>query len=104
MTSQRKVRKKDIKKIVQEFRRGILDGKGSLMMCYAICLPLRSYLRYSFEIETDLIEGTVYGANHYWLQMIDGTIIDPTADQFDYKMPKVYIGKAPEGYEVPHAS
>ena len=84
---------------VTEFRRGILGKRSSMNMCYMVCAPLESYLR-TLGWETELVSGKVSGKEHYWLRLLDGRIIDPTADQFfpeegDKMMPKVYIGDQP---------
>ena len=88
--------------IVRGFRRGILAGRKSRDMCFAVCAPLQAYLSCCIGIETELIEGDFERCNHIWLQLPDGRIIDPTADQFKTpegkRMPKVYIGPLPEWY------
>ena len=90
-----------LSKICAEFRDGILKGRSSLDMCFAVCSPLQSFLE-GFGYETELVMGYVGIGNHYWLRLPDGTIIDPTADQFNYrpkiKMPPVYIGIKPDWY------
>lgn len=82
--------KSTLKRIVSEFRRGILGLSPSSRMCYAICLPLQSYLSLA-GYKTVLIEGdfeTDCGiTNHSWLQLPDGRIIDPTADQLSRPAP-----------------
>ncbi len=71
-------------------------------MCYAVCAPLQSYLSLC-GYETSLVHGTVdlpdYDADHVWLELADGRIIDPTADQFkELNLPPVYIGPLPTCY------
>src|SRR4051812_41594090 len=98
-----------LKKLVTEFRRGILNGETSAGMCFAICAPLQTILEMC-GYKTKLIEGEIkptkrfaYPTNHYWLELADGRIIDPTADQFstpERPMPKVYIGALSEWYQV----
>lgn len=87
---------KALRYFVTEFRKGILDGGPSMLMCYVVCWPLQALL--SVEgVETDLVKGTVGDQEHYWLKLPDGRIIDPTADQFP-NLPSVYIGKQPTNY------
>jgi hypothetical protein len=44
-------------------------------------------------------DGEGYEREHFWLEMDDGTVIDPTADQFPgLDLPPVYIGKLPTMY------
>lgn len=99
---------KELIKITTEFKKGLLGKRESKAMCFMICLPLQGYLS-SCGIETELIEGkfeTDIGTwNHFWLQLADGRILDPTADQFNSQiintqMPKVYIGEKPKWYQV----
>lgn len=93
----------ELQYIVSEFRRGILGRRTSYGMCFVICLPLRSYLA-ALGCDTELMEADFGHTNHIWLQLPDGRIIDPTADQFQTpeggKMPKVYIGALPEWYKA----
>lgn len=95
----------DLKQIVSEFRDGILDGGGSAFMCIAVCAPLEGYLRVCHGIETHAVAGTIdlgrYNMEHFWLEMDDGTVIDPTADQFEeLGLPPVYVGPRPDAYLV----
>lgn len=92
------MQRKELAKIISGFRHGLLEGRKSAMMCFAVCAPLSTYLNFVYGLDTKLVEGRVKGREHYWLELPDGDIIDPTADQFDKKMPKVYIGKLIQGY------
>ena len=81
-----------------EFRKGILDGTSSSMMCFAVVAPLAGLLRVH-GIDTRVIEGDVGGdfdCNHVWLELPDGRVLDPTADQFNEgradPFPSVYLG------------
>lgn len=92
----------ELQHIVTEFREGILDGRSSVRMCLAVCAALEGYLRFC-GIETHAVAGTIqfdnYEQEHFWLEMENGAIIDPTADQFEgLNMPPVYIGSLPERY------
>jgi hypothetical protein len=96
-----------LKKIVADFRKGILDGRDSKYMCFAVCAPLQGYLS-MIGYKSRLVQGEIKPSvdiltNHYWLELPDGRIVDPTADQFstpERPMPQVYIGKLPEWYHV----
>lgn len=97
---------KEIKKISEGFTKGALGSRDSLNMCWVVCLPLQGYLSFC-GCETKVIEGNIEINNenyhHYWLQMQDGRIIDPTANQFNelgVKMPKVYFGNKPDNYKI----
>lgn len=83
-------------KCAEEFRAGILMGKSSANMCFMVCAPLEGLLRVH-GVPIELCESTVKikagETNHCWLKLADGRVIDPTADQFDKKYPKVYFGK-----------
>jgi hypothetical protein len=93
-------------KIASDFRGGILGTMPSALMCFAVCAPLEGFLRVcGYDVE--LVEGTVELPNgrvaqHYWLALPDGRVLDPTADQFTKPtgepMPEVYIGERPGWY------
>lgn len=89
-------------KVVSEFRSGILQGRKSNLMCVAVCSPLEGYLRAIHGIDTHAVCGTIDEMEHFWLEMGDGRIIDPTADQFlkpdGNPMPEVYVGELPAWY------
>lgn len=97
---------KELKRFCLEFRDGILGSRSSESMCFALSGRLRSLLNSIYGVETELIEGIVktcvYVSNHFWLQLADGRILDPTADQFNdalkKKMPKIYLGEKPDWY------
>lgn len=93
---------KAIVKVATEFRAGILDGRRSDLMCFAVCAPLQGYFRACCGVDMELIEGNVRfddgEINHFWLRMADGRVLDPTIDQFKMfmgkRLPKVYLGAA----------
>ncbi len=107
----------EIKKIVREFRRGILNGKSPAFKCYEVSFPLQTFLQ-ACGIDTVLTHGIIelpghgdlisYRGNHYWLRMKDGRIIDATGSQFNpyteklyrMKLPPVYLGKKPDWYNT----
>lgn len=91
-------------KIATGFRAGILDGRISDSMCFIVCAPLAGLLSVS-GIEVEQREGEIdcgdYVVGHHWLELADGRILDPTADQFSTEarpMPDVYIGPRPDWY------
>jgi hypothetical protein len=98
--------KMTLERIVSEFRQGILDADSSESKCYMVCAPLAGYLRcVGFEVKLvkGRIDGEDFEAGHFWLELPDGRIIDPTADQFSSEsrpMPAVYIGPQPKWYQV----
>lgn len=75
-------------------------------MCDAVCWPLQAWLSFRGIAETNLRNGDFiipHGKlQHWWLELEDTRIIDPTADQliqFGFpKLPPVYIGKKPAFY------
>lgn len=78
-----------------EFREAILMGGASARMCAAISGPLCA----AFEvigIPCGLVETDLGECNHVFLQMGDGRVLDPTADQFNgcsrEQLPGVYLG------------
>jgi hypothetical protein len=98
-----------LKKIAVGFREGILDGRPSAGFCLMICLPLwafiRAHIKGSRLVEKDFYFQGEYGdpktTNHFYIELPDGRILDPTADQFQRasgKFPKVYLGPMPVEY------
>lgn len=92
-----------LKKIVEEFRGGLLDHRPSGSMCFMVSSALAGYLSFS-GYDCKLTKGYVGECEHFWLTLPDGIIIDPTADQFPQPtgddMPKVYIGEKPDWYRL----
>lgn len=84
-----------LRKLVREFRDGILDGRPAEMMCFAVCAPLQAYLAIC-GIETRLVYASLAEVNHVWLRLPDGRVLDPTADQFGLEA--VYLGELPLAY------
>lgn len=84
-----------LREAVAAFRAGILGGRPADGMCFAVCAPLQGYLE-MFGIRTELVEVYFAECNHVWLQLTDGRIIDPTADQFGLE--PVYVGPPPLVY------
>ena len=81
-----------------EFRIGILDGRASTNMCFAVSAPLASLLRIH-GVEAELVESDLAETNHFWIRLADGRVLDPTADQFDESLPPVYLGPATKIHE-----
>ncbi len=93
---------RELKNIVTQFRNGIVGRQRVKGRCYMVCAPLSTYLDL-ISFPNKLIEGNIYGDEHWWLKFEDGTICDPTASQFKKpdgsKMPKVFIGEKPKWYK-----
>lgn len=90
---------KQLVKFVNSFRYGIVGRRRSDYMCFAVCAPLVTLLEVS-GVSATLKEGMVKykigQCNHYWIELTDGRVVDPTADQFNEilgkSFPKVYLG------------
>lgn len=90
---------KQLIKFVNSFRYGIVGRRRSQFMCFAVCAPLAPLLRLS-GVEAVMREGLVKfpigEGNHFWIELEDGRVIDPTADQFNeilgLNLPKIYLG------------
>lgn len=93
----------ELRSLVRSFRNGILEARGGCPdnMCFVVCHPLSGYLQF-LGVAHSLVEGTFLDCHHYWIELPDRTVIDPTADQFErgfkVRMPKVYIGPRREWY------
>lgn len=87
--------------IVREFRSGLLGPRGSgNSMCFAVCGPLVGLLN-SMGVKAELRMAwlqlhEIGSSNHFWIELEDGRVIDPTADQFNHllgeRLPKIYFG------------
>ncbi len=82
--------------VARSFREGIVRDGCSVGYCFMVCAPLEGYLHF-VGIDAKLVRGVVCGddweVEHCWLQLIDGRVLDPTADQFDnFELPEVYLG------------
>jgi hypothetical protein len=88
-------------RFAKEFRDGLLAGRASDRMCGVVCWPLAALLRVNgVDCEAEGIEWSMDGEaearNHWFIQLADGRILDPTADQFGLK--PVYLGPMPQLY------
>ena len=91
---------KQLVNCARAFRKGILaPGGDPSMMCFAVCAPLSGLLAASgfpaHEETVDFNESAPC-ANHTWIRLEDGRILDPTADQFGLEA--IYLGPVPELY------
>lgn len=91
-------------KFATSFRRGILGREASDYACFMVCAPLAPLLEMNglnVQVRTGQIPLEGAGSiNHYWIELEDGRVLDPTADQFNKWFgegwPKVYLGPALE--------
>lgn len=97
---------KKLLRVAISFRRGVLGRRESDLMCYAISAPLQAFLKFAHGLETRLVSGYLrietkpgrfMEPEHFWLELPDKRILDPTRDQFGYDE-KVYIGEKPSNY------
>lgn len=90
----------ELTEFAAEFRDGILDGAPSSMRCAMVVWPMVSLLGMSgvpcHAVETKDIELDWGIVNHIWIQLEDGRVLDPTADQFNdpdgNPYPEIYLG------------
>src|SRR5271165_5321579 len=86
---------KQLVRFCRSFRKGILAGRSSAMMCAAVCWPLATLLE-MHGIKCETVESDLGDMNHVWIKLADGRALDPTSDQFnalwlkDY--PDIYLG------------
>ena len=92
-----------ILQIVKGFREGVMGDLSSNSRCFMVCYSLVGYLNFS-GYQCNLIQGCIGDWEHFWIKLPDGSIIDPTADQFNCPdgspMPQIYYGDKPKWYEV----
>lgn len=97
------MRDKQLIKIARDFRRGMI-GKNTAGggFCGMICWPLSSMLSGIYGVKNecasaDLDDEKSDWANHVWIKLADGRVIDPTFDQFCSEEPvDVYLGPPTE--------
>lgn len=95
------MKKETLRRVAVEFMTG-LNFPSSKDRCYMACAPLGGYLN-AFGTPCRITEGRVSKHHHYWITLPDGTIVDPTADQFnDHRrvLPAVYVGPKPAWYKA----
>lgn len=88
---------RQLRRTATDFRTGLLDGRSSHGMCFAVCAALQGWLSVC-GVETEMVEANFVEINHVWLLLPNGDILDPTADQFG--LDPVYIGRLPFAYEA----
>lgn len=98
--------KNEVLKTAREFTAGLLGEDPNTSMCFAVCASLEGYLRVLCGVEYKMAEGFLRKGDceyhHCWLEAPDGSILDPTASQFNHSfpdMPDIYMGEKPEWYE-----
>ncbi len=98
----------EIIEIATDFREGMLEGKSSTSMCWILSHPLAGFLSFCGIDCGSVVDGNVkqgpLSLHHCWIDMRNGIILDPTADQFvspetNEPMPPVYLGKKPFWYD-----
>lgn len=57
-------------------------GYGSAGNCYEVSLAAGILIAKDFDKVVRLVKGSVGEVGHWWL-LVDGVVVDPTADQFD---------------------
>ena len=79
----------------RDFREVVLQGASSERMCVALSAPLHAAF-HAQGIPTQLVVSDLGECEHIFLQLADGQVLDPTADQFNWcsrqKLPGVYLG------------
>jgi hypothetical protein len=91
----------ELRRVCRSFRKGFLDGRSSLGMCFEVSSALQEFLS-SIGVETTLVKHEDKFWNHAFLVLPDGRVLDATADQFRsspcpaliprLRLPMVYIG------------
>lgn len=69
-----------------EFRDAIFGDKDSARMCAAISDPLCAALEVK-GVPAQVMESNPGESNHVFIQLQDGRVLDPTADQFNWCNP-----------------
>lgn len=77
-----------------EFRFAVIGDGISSRMCAAISDPLCAAINV-IGVSGQVMECALDSCNHVFIQLADGRVLDPTADQFS-PLPAVYLGDATE--------
>ena len=118
-------RREALQQVVSDYCSEIMPKQSSDDMCYIMCISLQAILELmghscfinqgSFSLSADyvnniadierrtLLQSQDNTVNHYWMELEDGTLIDPTADQLArlYGLPELpvhYVGDKPDWY------
>ncbi len=93
---------KQIAKNAKIFSHGILAGRSTDRMCFMVCAPLEGYFNFQ-GIKCRMVEGTVADNHHYWIELENGLVIDPTANQFRWswgeRLANLWCEKRPDYYQ-----
>jgi hypothetical protein len=93
---------KSLLKLASLVRKKALRGAESAGHCESVSRQLLPRLADN-GLTANVVYGNANGQGHVWVELEDGTVIDPTADQFNQPngepMPKVYVGPRPEWYK-----
>jgi hypothetical protein len=94
----------DIKQRAITFTRNTLGEGESNQMCFTISYPLSIHMCNS-GIANSIRRGRIGCVDHYWLELNyeNGSIIDPTARQFNKELGYVHFGEEltkPEDYDM----
>lgn len=85
----------DVLTYARMFRDAVLQGDSSDRMCVALSAPLHAALLARGH-PCQLVVSDLGECEHIFLQLADGQVLDPTADQFNWwsrqKLPGVYLG------------
>lgn len=117
----------ELSELSKEFCSGLLNGKSTDDQCFIACAPLVSFLDYSgynvelmigqFLLNKDFVDSMKdderkqllieqsYQVNHFWIEIDNNMILDPTADQLHrlYGLPKLkanFVGNKPDWYPI----
>lgn len=100
-----KLGNEDLKEYVDQFKQGFLCGTSPFQIGDQLIEALYTFLSFC-GMNTVLVSGHIWQNNglqrHSWLERMDGSIIDPLADQFmnplGENMAAVFVGERPAWY------
>lgn len=94
----------EIHKLATDFTKQALENYHPDHMCFTICYPLSLYLE-NLGYQNTIACGSYnndnhikHGTTHFWLQLRDTTIVDPTIGQFNENEFRVYVGQKPDKF------
>lgn len=85
-----KLSREEVKEICEVFTTTVLKKTDRQGMCFTLSYTLGLHLEI-LNVEAKIVLGTYKEQGHYWLELEDGTIVDPTIQQFEPDFLGVYF-------------
>lgn len=90
----------NLEELATIFTQNALGKESPKSMCFTTCYPLSLYLNIN-GIENSIRHGICENRRHFWIEVSDKSIIDPTVKQFKFgeNLSNVYLGVKTNNYD-----